>query len=51
MSQTLKRAGIPAVGLTAAQARIYADGAHPEADVEYIDTTRITPCSRTGGRR
>ena len=41
MSQALKRAGIPAVGLTAAQARIYSDGAHPEANVEQIDTTRL----------
>jgi aspartate kinase len=42
MSQALKRAGIPATGLTAAQARIYSDGAHPEADVEHIDTTRLS---------
>ena len=41
MSQALKRAGIPAVGLTAAQARIYSDGTHLEADVEQIDTTRL----------
>ena len=41
MSQALKRAGIPAIGLTAAQARIYSDGTHLEADVEQIDTTRL----------
>jgi len=41
MSQALKRAGIPAAGLTAAQARIYSDGAHLEANVEQIDTTRL----------
>ena len=32
MSQALKRAGIPAVGLTAAQARIYTDGAPPRGE-------------------
>ncbi len=41
MSQALKRAGIPAVGLTAAQARIYSDGTHVEATVEHIDTSRL----------
>ena len=41
MSQALKRAGVPAAGLTAAQARIYSDGTHLEADVEQIDTTRL----------
>ncbi len=41
MSQALKRAGIPATGLTAAQARIYSDGTHLEADVGQIDTTRL----------
>ncbi len=41
MSQVLKRAGIPAAGLTAAQARIYSDGVHLEADVESIDTSRL----------
>jgi aspartate kinase len=41
MSQALKRNGIPATGLTAAQARIYSDGTHLEADVEHIDTTRL----------
>jgi aspartate kinase len=41
MSQALKRAGIPAAGLTAAQARIYSDGAHLEANVEHIDATRL----------
>jgi aspartate kinase len=41
MSQALKRAGIPAIGLTAAQARIYSNGTHLEADVEQIETTRL----------
>jgi aspartate kinase len=41
MSQALKRAGIPAAGLTAAQARIYSDGIHLEANVEHIDTLRL----------
>src|SRR5450756_449547 len=41
MSQALKRAGIPAVGLTAAQARIYTDGQHVEASIEEIDTSRL----------
>jgi aspartate kinase len=41
MSQTLKRAGIPAVGLTAAQAHIYSGGNHLEATIEHIDTERL----------
>jgi aspartate kinase len=41
MSQALKRAGIPAAALTAAQARIYSDGAHLEANLEHIDTARL----------
>ena len=41
MSQALKRAGIPATGLTAAQARIYSDGTHLEANVEHVDTARL----------
>ncbi len=41
MSQALKRAGIPAVGLTATQARIYTDGQHVEASIEEIDTSRL----------
>jgi aspartate kinase len=41
IAQVLKRAGIPATGLTAAQARIYSDGTHLEANVEQIDTTRL----------
>jgi aspartate kinase len=41
MSQALKRAGIPAAGLTAPQARIYSDGVHLEANVEHIDPTRL----------
>ncbi len=41
MSQALKRAGVPAAGLTAAQAHIYSDGTHVEANVEQIDTRRL----------
>ena len=41
MSQALKRAGIPAAGLTAAQAGIYSDAVHLEANLEHIDTTRL----------
>jgi aspartokinase len=41
MSQALKRAGVPAVGLTAAQAHIYSDRTHTEANIEYIDTSRL----------
>ncbi len=41
MSQALKRAGIPAAGLTAAQARIYSNDVHLEADIESIDTSRL----------
>jgi aspartate kinase len=41
MSQALKRAGIPATGLTAAQAGIYSDAVHLEANVEHIDPTRL----------
>jgi aspartate kinase len=48
MSQTLKRAGIPAVGLTAAQARIYTDGVHLEANIEEIDTGRLHSLLTTG---
>jgi aspartate kinase len=49
MSQALKRAGIPAIGLTAAQARIYSDGTHREADVEQILAEGIVPVI-TGGQ-
>jgi aspartokinase len=41
MSQALKRAGIPAMGLTAAQARIITDGHHVEANVHEIETGRL----------
>ena len=34
MSQALKRAGIPATGLTATQARIYSDGVHLEESLK-----------------
>lgn len=37
MSHTLNRAGIPAVGMTGAQARIFTDGHPTEADVVEID--------------
>lgn len=41
MSQTLKRAGIPAAGLTSAQARIYTDGRHVEGEIIEVDTSRL----------
>ena len=41
MSQALKRAGIPAVGLTGAQARIYTDGHPTEAEIVEIDASRV----------
>jgi aspartate kinase len=41
MSQTLKRAGIPAIGMTAAQAGIFTDGRHVEAHVTHVDTSRL----------
>jgi aspartate kinase len=41
MSHTLKRAGIPAVGLTSAQARIHTDGHHLEAEIVDVDTSRL----------
>lgn len=37
MAQQLRRAGIPARGLTSAQARIYTDGHHVEAEITDID--------------
>jgi aspartate kinase len=48
MSQALKRAGIPAIGLTAAQARIFTDGRHVEAHVEAIDTARLRALMEDG---
>lgn len=41
MSQTLKRAGIPAVALTGVQARIYTDGRHVEAEIVEVETSRL----------
>jgi aspartokinase len=41
VSQALKRAGIPALGLTAAQAGIFTDGRHVEANVSRVDTARL----------
>jgi aspartate kinase len=41
MAQTLKREGIPAVGLTGAQACIYTDGHHREAEVVEIEPSRM----------
>jgi aspartate kinase len=41
MSHTLKRAGIPAVGLTSVQARLYTDGQHVEAEITDIDASRL----------
>ena len=41
MSHTLNRAGIPAAGLSGAQARIYTDGHPTEAEVLEVDTSRM----------
>jgi len=41
MSQALKRAGIPAIGLTSAQARIFTDGHHVEAEIREVETSRL----------
>ena len=41
MSHILKREGIPAVGLAGAQALIYADGHHGEAEILEIDPARV----------
>jgi aspartokinase len=48
VSQALKRAGIPAVGMTSAQARIYTDGLHLEASITEIDTTRLLSLMSAG---
>lgn len=41
MAHLLKRKGIPAVGLSGAQAGIYTNGRHTEADILEIDSTRM----------
>lgn len=41
ISHTLNRAGIPAVGMTGAQARIFTDGHPTEADIAEIDVSRM----------
>jgi aspartate kinase len=41
MSHTLRRAGIPAVGLTSAQAGIFTDGCHLEAQIVDINVARM----------
>jgi aspartate kinase len=41
MSQTLKRAGIPAVGLTGGQAGLHTDGHYREAEIVEIDVARL----------
>lgn len=41
MAHLLRREGIPAVGLTGAQALIYTDGHHGEAEVVEIDPARV----------
>jgi len=41
MSHTLRKAGIPAVALTSAQARIYTDGKHREAEITDIDPSPL----------
>jgi aspartokinase len=41
MSQTLKRSGIPAIGLTSVQARVFTDGRHVEAEIVEVETSRL----------
>ncbi|MEI6668290.1 MAG: aspartate kinase [Acidobacteriota bacterium] len=41
MSHTLRRAGIPAVGLSGIQARVYADGHPTEGEILEIDVSRL----------
>lgn len=41
MAHLLKREGIPAVGLTGAQALIYTDGHHSDAEIVEIDPARV----------
>ena len=41
VAQTLRRAGIPATGLTSAQAGIFTDGNPLEAEIARIDTSRL----------
>ncbi len=48
VSQALKRAGIPAVGMTSAQARIFTDGLHVEASITRIDTSRLVSLMAAG---
>ena len=48
MSHTLRKAGIPAVPLTSAQARIYTDGRHREAEITDIDASRLRACLAQG---
>ncbi len=48
VSQALKRAGIPAVGMTSAQARIFTDGLHVEASITEIDTSRLASLMAAG---
>jgi aspartate kinase len=48
VSQALTRAGVPAVGMTSAQARIYTDGLHVEATITEIDTSRLVSLMAAG---
>lgn len=41
MSHALRRAGVPSIGMTSVQARIYTDGHHQEAEIVRIETTRL----------
>ncbi len=41
LSHVFKRSGIPAVGLTSAQARIFTDGHHVESEIVRVDTARL----------
>jgi aspartate kinase len=48
MSHTLKRAGIPAVGLSGVQAGVITDGDPTEAEILRIDTARVRQHFRAG---
>jgi aspartokinase len=48
MSHLLKLAGLPSIGLTGAQARVYSDGRHRRGKIVHIDPFRILRHLRDG---
>jgi aspartate kinase len=48
ISHLLNRSGIPASGMTAAQAGVYTDEHHGEAEIESIDTRRLLDAMAAG---